>query len=344
LEPYSLAGMPTIKEALLYEALDGGRVRCGLCERRCMIPPASKGFCKARWNIEGKLYTAVYGDISSLSANPIEKKPFFHFHPGTSALTIGTWGCNFPCAWCQNFEISKAEPNPSRAHHIPPLRLVELAKAGGCEGTSVSFNEPTLLFEYSLELFREARRRGLYNTYVSNGYMTLEALRMLREAGLDAIKFDVKGDREAVRRHCGADDRVVWRNASEALRLGLHVEIVNLLIPGVNDSDASIGYVVEMHLKHLTPDTPLHFTRYYPAYKATSPPTPIETLERAYRMAKEAGVRYVYLGNVPGHPLENTYCHQCGSLLIKRYSFTVLKGPPRDGRCPDCHAQLPICL
>ena len=213
-----------------------------------------------------------------------------------------------------------------------------------CDGTSISFNEPTMLFEYSLDLFPLARKNGFYNTLVSNGYMTSEALRMLRDAGMDAIKFDLKGGRDAVRRYCAADVDVVWRNIREAKRLGMHVEIVTLTIPQVNDDDETIVEIAQRCLKEVGPDVPMHFTRFYPAYDMTSrSATPVLTLERARELARKQGIHYVYIGNVPGHRWENTYCHNCGNLLIQRYGFSIVKHPITEGKkCPECNAEIPI--
>ncbi|MFZ8855073.1 MAG: radical SAM protein, partial [Thermofilaceae archaeon] len=182
-----------MREALLYERLRGGLLRCNLCERRCLISDGGRGFCGVRVNRGGTLYTLTYGNLSAVESRPIEIKPFFHFWPGSTALTFSSWSCNFRCPWCQNWYLSRTLPNAARGLDIPPSELVELAVRQGDEGICVSFNEPTLLFEYSVEAFGEARRRGLYTTYVSNGYMALEALKALREAGLDGLKVDVKG-------------------------------------------------------------------------------------------------------------------------------------------------------
>jgi len=335
---------PSVKEALLYEKLSDDRVRCGTCERRCVVSPGERGFCKTRQNVDGKLYTLVYGDLSSVSVNPIEKKPFFHFWPGSHALTVGSWSCNFTCPWCQNWSISKYAPKPLDTNYVRPEDLVRMALREECRGTSISFNEPTLLFEYSLDVFPSARRRGLYNTYVSNGYMTVEALRMLKKAGMDAIKFDVKGDREAVRRYCGADVDLVWRNIGEAKRLGMHVEVVSLIIPGVNDCDDRLHEVSQRHIKEAGPDSPLHFTRFHPDYEMTNRAvTPIETLEKAYDIARREGVHYVYLGNVQGHRLENTYCSACGAPLIERYGFNTLRYHiTTNNNCPKCGQEIPL--
>ncbi len=332
----------TLKEAMLYEKLSNNNVRCLLCERRCVIKENSYGFCKTRKNINGRLYTVVYGSISAISANPMEKKPFYHFYPGEYALTFSTWSCNFSCSWCQNFEISKFIPKDVEKYFISHDIIVNLALKYGCKGISVSFNEPTLLFEYSLDVFKVSKKYGMHNDYVSNGFMTKEALKILRENGLDAINFDVKGKPEVVKAYCNADVDVVWRNINYAKNLGLHVEVVHLVVTGLNDNEETLEYIVENHLKYADESTPLHFTRYYPAFNYRKPPTNIEFLEKAYRYAKKEGVLYPYLGNVPGHKYENTYCHNCNELLIKRYGFEILKFNIKKGRCPRCNTKIPI--
>lgn len=339
-----LLSYPNVKPSPLADKLPDGRVRCGVCERRCHLREGSVGFCGTRANLGGVLHTLVYGDISSIASNPIEKKPFFHFWPGSNTLTIGTWGCNFTCRWCQNFDISKTPPDPVKASYLSPEKFANHAVADRCQGTSISFNEPTMLFEYALDVFPLARRRGLYNTLVSNGYMSEDVLKMLKEAGMDAIKFDIKGGKETVARQCAANVEIVWRNIGMAKKLGLHVEVVMLLIPGINDDEKSVREVAKRHIEEAGEDQPLHFTRFYPAYKMTDrPPTPIASMEEAHAIAKEEGVRYAYLGNVPGHSLENTYCHNCGRLAIERYGFTILSynlTPER--KCLHCGQTLPI--
>jgi len=333
---------PTTKQALLFEELSNKQVQCNLCERRCKIGQDALGFCKTRKNIGGKLYTLVYGDISSISANPIEKKPFYHFWPGSVALTIGTYSCNLICPWCQNWSISKSPPNPKLANYLDPEEFVAQVLRERCQGTSISFNEPTLLFEYSLDVFKLARERGLYNTYVTNGYMTLEALRMLHDAGLDAMCIDVKGDAAAVRKYCGADVEIVWRNVREVKKLGMHVEVVNLVIPGINDREEQLRELIKRHLIETGRETPLHFTSYYPAYKFDAPSTPVSTLERAHDIARSEGIEFVYLGNVPGHRYENTYCPNCGEILIKRLGLEFVRINLKGNCCPNCGHEIPI--
>ncbi|MEM3402526.1 MAG: radical SAM protein [Candidatus Hadarchaeales archaeon] len=340
----SLLHFPTVRKALFGEKLDGRMVRCSLCERRCIIGPGSRGYCRTRINIEGELYTLVYGDISAIESRPIEIKPFFHYWPGSRALTFSTWSCNFNCQWCQNHHLSRTEPEPSKGNFISPEKVVELAIKEGDQGLCASFQEPTLLTEWALEVFRLGKKRGLYCCYVSNGYMTREALRKLADAGLDGLKIDIKGDDETYKKFCGgADVEKIWRNAREAKLLGLYVEIVNLVVTGVNDSEKCLRWVIQKHLQVLGPETPLHFTRYYPAHMFFNPPTPVETLERAYLLAREMGVLYTYLGNVSGHPYENTSCPRCGREVIRRFGCRFVSSAlTKDKRCPSCGEPIPI--
>jgi len=340
-----LTTYPTVRRALLYEKLAGDGVQCTLCERKCEILPGSKGFCKTRKNIGGDLYTLVYGDISAVESRPIEIKPFFHYWPGSTALTLSTWSCNLNCIWCQNFHLSKTEPEPAKAVYYPPEKIVELAIYNGDVGLCASFQEPTLLSEWAIPLFKLGKEKGLrYCCYVSNGYMTLDVLKALYEAGMDGLKIDIKGSSETYEKYCGgADVEKIWRNANEAKSLGLHVEIVNLVVRDVNDDEKTLQRIIEKHLMNMGAETPLHFTRYFPAYKFNNPPTRVETLEKAYEMAKDAGVLYPYVGNVSGHKYENTYCPNCGEKLIQRHGYHVLQYEiTEEKKCPGCGTQIPI--
>jgi len=319
-------------------------LQCNLCERRCRIPSGGKGFCKTRMNINGKLYTLVYGNLSALESRPIEVKPFFHYWPGSTAFTFSTWSCNFDCVWCQNWSLSKRLPDCLDFKYFSPEEIVELAVRKGDEGLCSSFQEPTLLTDWNINLFKLGRDKALYSCYVSNGYMTLEALKLLWDAGMDGLKIDVKGDAETYRRFCGGVDvEKIWRNIREATRMGFHVEIVNLVVTGVNESEESLRWLIERHLKQAGPEIPLHFTRYFPSYKFDNPATKIETLEKAYRLAKRLGVLYPYIGNVPGHKYENTYCPNCGNTLIKRYGYRIIRySITEKKRCPKCGFPIPI--
>lgn len=328
-----------VRDSLLQEQANN-KIRCNVCERRCVIVAGGFGWCRTRVNRDGKLVTLIYGAVSSLSANPIEKKPFYHFYPGTFALTAGSWSCNFGCPWCQNWDISKTLPS-DECEYISSERFIELTESAGCQGTSISFNEPTLSLEWSLDVFRLARQRGLYNTFVTNGYMTPEALSLLIDAGLDAMNVDVKGDAAAVKRFCkGIDVEKVWAACQLARSRGIHVEITTLVIPTANDADATLREIAARIFTDLGCAVPWHVSGYYPAYKFTAPPTPIRTLERAWQIGKDAGLEFVYIGNVPGHRYDNTYCPTCGTLLIQRLGFDVLRNALRDGRCPKCAREI----
>jgi pyruvate formate lyase activating enzyme len=326
---------PFIRKSLIQEPADG-KVRCKTCERRCEIVPGGLGWCRTRENRNGILTTLIYGAVSSLAVNPIEKKPFYHFHPGTRTLTAGSWSCNFACPWCQNWDISKVTP-PRRGDFLSSEQFVELAHREKCQGTSISFNEPILSLEWSLDVFRLARQQGLYNTYVTNGYMTPEALSTLIEAGLDAMNVDVKGDSSTVERFCGGIEvEKIWAVCRAARSRRVHLEITTLVIPGVNDTDAALRDIARRIVLEIGQDVPWHVTAYRPAYKFDAPATPISTLERAHSMGKESGLEYVYTGNVPGHPDDNTYCPQCTSMLIRRFGFDVVHNRVRAGHCPSC--------
>ena len=337
---FMILSCPFVRKALLQEPADG-KVRCLVCERRCLLVEDGRGWCRTRVNRQGILYTLIYGAVSSLSANPIEKKPLYHFYPGSRALTAGSWSCNFGCPWCQNWEISKATP-PTQGCYMSPGGFVEETLRRGCQGTSISFNEPTLSLEWSLDVFRLARAQGLYNTYVTNGYMTAEALELLAEAGLGAMNVDIKGDAAAVWKYGrGADVEKVWARCRQARELALHLEITTLVIPGVNDSDDVLRGIAQRIVAELGPETPWHVSGYYPAYRFKAPPTPVATLERAWAIGREAGLQYVYIGNVPGHPYDNTYCPACGELLIARYGFALMRYAVSAGRCPRCGQAIP---
>jgi pyruvate formate lyase activating enzyme len=323
--------------ASLLQTREGNKARCMVCERRCAIVPNGLGWCQTRANRDGVLVTLIYGAVSSISANPIEKKPLFHFYPGTRALTAGSWSCNFGCPWCQNWHISKKLP-PRTAEYVSPEKFIELVYESDCQGTSISFNEPTLSVEWSLDVFRLARRYGLYNTYVTNGYMTREALSLLIDAGLDAMNVDIKGSPNAVRKYCkGIDLEKVWLSCRLGRERGVHIEVTTLVIPEVNDDPAVLQGIAERIVSELGSQTPWHVSGYLSAYRFNAPPTPLSTLEQAWQIGKSAGLDFVYLGNVPGHRYENTTCPTCGTLLIRRAGFDVISNTIRSGCCSRCH-------
>ncbi|MFW9820720.1 MAG: AmmeMemoRadiSam system radical SAM enzyme [Candidatus Thorarchaeota archaeon] len=320
--------------------------QCLTCERRCKISEGNSGFCRTRINYNGKIYSIVYGLIPALSFNPIEKKPLYHFYPGSIAITVGTYGCNFTCFWCQNYHLSKT--NPLKASQfvasnefLSPKRLIEIALSKNCKGTSISFNEPTLLFEYSLEVFKLAKEIGLYNTYVTNGYMTENVLKDLVDAGLDAMNIDLKGDSNMVKKYCGANVEYIWRNAKLAKNFGVHVEITTLLIQGFNSKDVTVRKIAQRIYDELGEFTPFHISRFFPHYQSIDykllKPTPIEYMHNAYNSAKDIGLKFVYLGNMPSTEYDNTHCPRCSKLVIKRKSLGVQElSLDANGNCKFC--------
>jgi len=326
--------------------------QCLTCERKCKIAEGNTGLCQTRFNKDGEVHTNVYGLIPALSFNPIEKKPLYHFYPGSVAVTIGTYGCNFTCFWCQNHHLSKTRPFDvsqfgRSAEFLSPERLIDIALKRGCKGTSISFNEPTLLFEYSLNVFNLAKQHSLYNTYVTNGYMTEEVLRDLVNSGLDAMNIDIKGDFDMVQKYCGINVEKVWRNAILAKNLGVHVEITTLLIQGLNTDEKIIKNIAERIKKDLGENTPFHISRAFPQYKSNEygifEPTPIEFLCKAHEIAKEEGLKQVYLGNLPKSKYDNTYCPQCSNIVIKRKIMGIEKKFfDSNGDCNFCG--FPICV
>jgi pyruvate formate lyase activating enzyme len=328
-------GISSIRPALLQERV-GEKVRCLTCERRCLLKPGDLGWCRTRRNDDGHLVTLTYGSISSLSANPIEKKPLYHFHPGTTALTCGSWSCNLNCPWCQNWNISKSPPPEGTRESTSPAAFVHMARRFGCQGTSISLNEPTLSLEWSLEVFGLAREQDLYNTFVTNGYMTSQALELLIDAGMDAANVDLKGTTETVQEYCGIDVEMVWRNTGRMRELGVWVEVTTLIIPTVNDDAASLVEIAQHIATRLGKEVPWHVNAYYPAYRFDAPQTPVQSLERAWHIGKEAGLEYVYVGNVLGHPRQHTRCPSCDTLLLERSGLSVKEIHLKTHQCPRC--------
>ena len=340
-----------VKKSKYQRRVDENYSQCLTCERKCKIPKGKSGFCQTRINMDGEIYTIVYGLIPALSFNPIEKKPLYHFHPGSKALTIGTYGCNFSCFWCQNHHISKQ--NALKLDHLgmsqdylSPERFINIALKNDCSGTSISFNEPTLLFEYSTEIFKLAKQNGLYNTYVTNGYMTKDVLKDLADSGLDAMNIDIKGDSEMVQKYCGVDVEKVWRNAKLAKELGVHIEITTLLIHELNSKNDIIREVAERIYNELGDSTPYHISRFFPHYKSynhgLNEPTPLNCLYNAYDIAKDVGLKYVYIGNLPNNDFNDTKCPKCSKLVIKRKLLSIQElNLDVNGNCNFCG--FPIC-
>lgn len=329
-----------MKQALLYEPLEERKVRCHLCHHHCIISPGKRGLCGVRYNEEGVLYSLVYGKIIAEHVDPIEKKPLYHFLPGSYSYSIATVGCNFRCSFCQNYEISQYPqlyPTDIPGKPYSPKEIVKLALGSGSKSISYTYTEPTVFFEFALDCAKLAVREGLKNVFVSNGYMTREAFNLIKPY-LHGINVDLKAFTEGFyQRICKAKLRPVLDNLKYLKQLGIWVEITTLVIPGENDDEGELRELVRFIRDELGPDTPWHISRFYPQYKMLHKPyTPLETLQRAYFIGKEEGLYYIYIGNVPGNETENTFCPKCNTLLLERYGFSVLQNNLKEGACPNC--------
>jgi len=340
---------PYVREARFWSPVAGkpGYVKCDLCSRRCAIAPGRFGVCGVRRNVGGRLYTYVYGLLTAANLDPIEKKPLFHFNPGSAVFSISTPGCNFFCQFCQNWEISQSRLESGLyGEYHPPEEVVGEAKRLGADGISYTYNEPTVFYEYMYDVSRLAKREGLFNTMVTNGYMTPEALDELRPY-LDAATVDFKasGDPGFYRKFMGVPDPEPVKQALvEMKRKGIHVEVTDLIVPKVGDSREEFRKLAEWIVENLGDEAPLHLLRFHPHYKmADYPPTDVGTLEEMAAIAKSAGLKHVYIGNVWRHPLESTYCPECGAKLVERVGFFITKwNLTEDNRCPVCGAKVSI--
>ena len=335
-----------MKEALLYEKLDNQRVRCNLCAHRCAITPGHKGVCLVRENREGILYTLVYGIPLTQAVDPVEKKPLFHFYPGSTAFSIATAGCNFRCAFCQNADISQMPRDRGQilGRQATPEQVVDAAQRVGSRSIAYTYTEPTIFFEYSYDIARLAHDLGIASVYVTNGYMTGEMLELFQglenghEPWLDAANVDLKAFRdETYRKVCGARLQPVLDSLKKMKELGVWVEVTTLVVPDMNDSEPELEEIAHFLAAELGVETPWHISRFHPDYKMNDKgATPVATLRRAYELGREAGLRYVYVGNLPGAHLEDTYCPNCGQTVIGRWGFQVTQRNIREGKCGHC--------
>ncbi|MDD3454488.1 MAG: AmmeMemoRadiSam system radical SAM enzyme, partial [Methanobacteriales archaeon] len=311
----------------------------------CSIPEGKRGFCLTRENRNGKLYSLIYAAVSSVAVDPIEKKPLFHFYPGSFVYSLGTVGCNFRCKHCQNWNISQAVIDEAYTEDIPPEEAIEATKRYNCKSIAWTYNEPTIWLEYTLDCAELAHKDDIKTVYVTNGYMTEETLELLSPL-LDAANIDLKGmTDEFYKNVCSAKLQPVLDSIKWMHDAGVHIEVTNLIIPGYNDSEDELKALVRFMVEEVGVEVPLHFTRFYPHYKMRHlPPTPTETLLKARNLALEEGMRYVYVGNVPGLSEENTYCYNCGELLIQRYGFQINRLNLKKGRCPSCNAKIDIIV
>lgn len=332
-----------MKEAMFYERLADRKVRCSLCRFRCLIGEGQRGICAVRENRGGTLYSLVYGKAVAEHADPVEKKPLFHFEPGSRTYSIATVGCNFRCLHCQNYSISQPQQDVMRISGIdlPPQAVVERALQTGCSSISYTYTEPTIFFEYAYETAVLARRAGLRNIFVTNGYITAEALAEIAPY-LDAANIDLKGFSQKFYRevvHAMLDE--VLDSIREYRRLGIWIELTTLIIPTWNDSDEDLKGIASFIAHEIGVETPWHVSQFYPTYKLTDQPrTPLSTLQRARNIGLSAGLRHVYQGNAPGEGGEDTSCSSCGELLISRQGFRIVQNRVKHGACPVCRTPL----
>jgi pyruvate formate lyase activating enzyme len=331
-----------MKEAMFYENLDG-KVRCRLCNHHCVIKEGKRGICGVRENREGKLYSLVYGRSVAAGIDPIEKKPFFNFYPGTTAYSIATVGCNFRCLNCQNWDISqmpKGEEGNIIGEKLLPEEIVANARGSGCKSIAYTYTEPTIFFEYAYDTAKLAHKEGIKNVFVTNGYTSTEAIREIAPF-LDAANVDLKGfSEDFYHKVCGAKLQPVLDNIRLYKELGVWVEVTTLIIPGYSDDENQLKGIAGF-INSIDEKIPWHVSAFYPAFKLPDvPPTTRESLRKARDIGIKAGLRYVYEGNIPGEGGENTYCYSCGEPVIKRYGFEITENKMTDGKCPKCKTQI----
>jgi pyruvate formate lyase activating enzyme len=316
-------------------------VRCFLCPHNCIIGDGERGKCRTRVNVKGGLRSLVYGRPVSIHVDPIEKKPFYHFLPGAEAYSLATAGCPLQCKCCQNWEISQARPEDYQIPYTSPEKIARSASAGKARVVAFTYNEPTVFAEYMLDIARDAKKQGLRCALISCGFVNEAPLAEMCKT-LDAIKIDLKGYSEDFYRNvCGAELKPVLKGIKQIAKSRAHLEIVNLVVPTLNDSDKMLRELINWVLGECGPDVPLHFSRFHPAYQMLNlPPTPVATLERARDMALSRGIHYPYVGNVPSHPGDNTYCPSCKKALIQRQGFFVTEMNIKNGRCKFCSRKI----
>jgi pyruvate formate lyase activating enzyme len=334
-----------MREAVLYDKLPDSRVRCRTCQWRCRINPEKYGVCGMYQNQDGVLFNLNYGRVSSVAADPIEKKPLFHFHPGTLCFSLGTLGCNFHCRHCQNWEISTANHSSllSGCRELFPRASIDLALKYQCQGIAWTYNEPVIWFEHTLESARLAKEKDLYTVYVTNGFATPETLDTIGPY-LDAWRVDIKGFSDAFYKALSGVPH--WREILEVTKRAkekwhMHVEVVTNIIPTMNDDDTQLEGIAAWIKEELGELTPWHVTRFYPYHHLTHlPQTPLATIERAVAIGKKAGLKFIYAGNIPGHDSESTRCYNCGKTVVKRLGYATEVVGLSGSHCRFCGAEL----
>ena len=334
---------PYVAPARHFKKLDNQRVECQLCPRKCQVADRERGYCGVRENRAGDYFTLVHSRVVALHIDPIEKKPLSHFRPGSNALSLATAGCNIECKFCQNWNISQFRPEQVKATTITPRQMIDLAKDRSVNIIAYTYSEPVVYYEYMADVAAEGNARGVESVMISNGYILPDPMRELVPL-LAAVKIDLKAFTEKFYDEActGGKLQPVLDTLKLLSAMGKWFEIVVLIIPTLNDDPAETRDMARWIKAELGPDVPLHFSRFHPTYKITNlPPTPVSTLERCQTIAREEGLNFAYLGNVPGHPAESTYCPGCGQVLIKRYGYTILQNRIADSKCPSCGRAIP---
>ena len=329
-------------EAMYYKKLPDIRVECELCPRACQVADLERGYCGCRENRNGKYYTLVHSRVCSLNADPIEKKPLFHYLPGTRAYSIATAGCNIECKFCQNWQISQFRPEQIDNIKLTPEEVVRFAKEKSCDTIAYTYSEPVVFYEYMYDTARVGKREGVGSVMISNGYIKKEPLVELCKE-LSAVKIDFKAFTEKFYKEtCSGELKPVLETLVTLKEIGIWFEIVMLVIPTLNDSDKELNDMCSWIYENLGADVPVHFSRFSSRYKIKNlPPTPIKTLEKARNIAIESGLNFAYTGNVPGHPGESTYCPDCKEVLIKRVGYTILQYSLNGNKCGNCKHPIP---
>jgi len=329
-------------EAKYYEKLKHKEIRCKLCPRECLVGDKERGYCGVRENQEGVYYTLVHSIVCSANVDPIEKKPFFHFLPATTAFSIATAGCNMNCKYCQNWQISQVRPEQVDNYHLPPELVADYAEQKGCRSIAYTYSEPIVFYEYMLDCAKEGKKRGIKSAVITAGYINHDPLVELCKE-VDAIKIDFKGFTEEFYKNiCRSELKPVMDRLVDLAKIGIWFELVYLMVPTLNDDMKDIKRMCRWIFKDLGPNVPLHFSRFHPTYLLKNlPPTPVSSLERARETALEAGLRYVYIGNVFGHEAENTYCPNCKNKIVGRNGYIITQINIKDKRCKFCGEIIP---
>jgi pyruvate formate lyase activating enzyme len=328
--------------ARYYEKLPDGVIKCHLCPRQCRVSDKERGYCGVRENRGGDYYTLVHSKACAANIDPIEKKPFFHYLPGSLAFSIATGGCNLNCKFCQNWNISQARPEDLSSFKLTPTDCVNYAKNNKCDSIAYTYSEPTVFYEYMSDCAAAGKTAGVRSVVVSNGFIQKEPIEALLPL-VDAYKIDLKSFSDKYYRDiCRGELNPILDTLVRIKSLGKWLEIVYLMVPSLNDSREDLIKLSDWLLANLGPDVPIHFTRFHPEYLLKNLPiTPLESLEQAYNIAREKGLRYVYIGNVYGHASESTYCHNCNKVLIKRHGLQIAENLLEKGQCPYCQSQIP---